>query len=385
MPAPTSRKPAETHSPRPTHCHPARIPQPTRTSTQPPGTAATLASSSSYAVFSRLSRARLRTIPRPTCPHTKNPRPILYHRLRTHEPACPPLHTIRPATPADIPACAQICFDAFAAISRAHNFPPDIPSPEVAAGFLTFLFSAPGFHCIVAEQDGRILGSNVLDERSIIHGIGPITVDPTTQNRGVGRLLMQAVLDRAASQHAPGVRLVQAAFHNRSLSLYTTLGFDVREPLACMQRATSSGTETAAEIPRTREIPGYTVRPATPDDIPACAALSLAVHGFDRSPELPGHIHQGTARVVLRDGRITAYATALGFFGHSTAETLTDLQALIASADTFLGPGILVPTRNAALFRWCLAQGLRVTQPMTLMSLGLYNNPAGAFLPSVSF
>ncbi len=60
-------------------------------------------------------------------------------------------------------------------------------------------------------------------------------------------------------------------------------------------------------------------------------------------------------------------------------------QALIASADTFLGPGILVPTRNAALFRWCLAQGLRVTQPMTLMSLGLYNNPAGAFLPSVSF
>jgi predicted N-acetyltransferase YhbS len=295
--------------------------------------------------------------------------------------------TIRRATPADVPACAQITLDAFTAISRAHNFPPDIPSLDVALQFLGFLFSAPNFFCVVAESGGRILGSNVLDERSIILGIGPITVDPATQNRGVGRLLMQSVLDRARQQRAPGVRLVQAAFHNRSLSLYTTLGFDVREPLACMQRAGSTGgTETATTPePRIREIPGHTVRPATPDDIPACAALSLAVHGFDRSPELPLGIRAGRARVTLRAGRITAYTTALGFFGHSTAETLTDLQALIASADTFLGPGILVPTRNAELFRWCLANGLRVTQPMTLMSLGLYNHPAGAFLPSVTF
>lgn len=281
---------------------------------------------------------------------------------------------IRPATPADVPAAAQICFDAFYAISSAHNFPPDIPSPEVATHIISSLFSAPGFFAVVAEQDGHILGSNILDERSAIFGIGPITVSPAAQNRGVGRLLMQVVLDRTAQQRAPGVRLVQSAFHNRSLSLYTTLGFNVREPLACMQGRCT-----------TREIPGCTVRPATTDDIPACAALSLAVHGFDRSPELPFGIAQNHAFVTERAGRITAYTTALGFFGHSTAETLTDLQALIASAETLLGPGILVPTRHAELFRWCLNQGLRVIQPMTLMSLGLYNEPAGAFLPSVIF
>lgn len=44
-----------------------------------------------------------------------------------------------------------------------------------------------------------------------------------------------------------------------------------------------------------------------------------------------------------------------------------------------------MPTRNPALFRWCLDQGLRVVQPMTLMSLGRYNEPAGAWLPSVSY
>ena len=49
----------------------------------------------------------------------------------------------------------------------------------------------------------------------------------------------------------------------------------------------------------------------------------------------------------------------------------------------FPGPGFLLPTRNSDVFRWCLANGLRVVQPMTLMSIGLYNEPRGAFMPSV--
>ncbi|MDP9051272.1 MAG: hypothetical protein M3O31_11230, partial [Acidobacteriota bacterium] len=61
------------------------------------------------------------------------------------------------------------------------------------------------------------------------------------------------------------------------------------------------------------------------------------------------------------------------------------MQALIASAKSFAGPGILVPSRNSGLLRWCLDNGLRVVQPMTLMSTGLYNEPSGALLPSVTF
>jgi len=89
--------------------------------------------------------------------------------------------------------------------------------------------------------------------------------------------------------------------------------------------------------------------------------------------------------VVERDGRITGYTSGMAFFGHSVAETNADMQALIAASDAFGGPGILVPTRNAALFRWCLENGLRVVEPMTLMAMGLYNQPAGAFLPSILF
>jgi hypothetical protein len=236
------------------------------------------------------------------------------------------------------------------------------------------MFSHPGFYCVVAEAGGRIVGSNCLDERSIIAGVGPITVDPNGQNRGSGRKLMQAVLDRARERGAPGVRLVQAAFHNRSLSLYAGLGFEIREPLSCMQGRTAQ-----------RIVPGCTVRPARPEDVDRCCVIARQVHGFDRGRELAEAVQQGTALVVERENRITGYASALAFAGHATAETNLDLQALIASVDSFGGPGILVPSRNSALFRWCLANGLRVTQPMTLMSLGLYNEPAGAWLPSILF
>jgi L-amino acid N-acyltransferase YncA len=281
---------------------------------------------------------------------------------------------VRTATAEDGPTCGQICYEAFSAISTAHGFPRDFPSSEVTTGLLSMMFSSPGFYCVVAESGGRIVGSNVLDERSLIRGVGPITIDPGAQNLGVGRKLMQAVMDRANERGAAGMRLTQAGFHNRSLALYALLGFDVQEPLSCMQGRT----------PETR-LPGCTVRSATLDDADACNALSRRVHGFDRGVELAQAIEQGTARVVERGDRITGYTTHLAFFGHSTAETNVDLQSLIASAESFPGPGILVPSRNHLLLRWCLTNGLRVVQPMTLMSTGLYSDPSGAWLPSVLF
>jgi predicted N-acetyltransferase YhbS len=281
---------------------------------------------------------------------------------------------IRPAKSDDIAPCSKICYNAFKSINEQHNFPPDLPAPEIAKHVITMMFAHPGFYCVVAELDGHVVGSNCLDERAIIAGVGPITVDPQLQNSGIGRRLMQTVLDHARENGAAGVRLVQATFHNRSLSLYTRLGFDVREGLTCLQ-----GRMTP------RHLPGCTVRPATNADIQACNALALQVHGFERGRELADGIQQGSALVIERDSRITGYSSGLAFFGHTTCETNLDLQALIASVDSFGGPGILLPMRNSEMFRWCLAQGLRVVQPMTLMSMGLYNEPQGAWLPSISF
>src|SRR5712671_5202362 len=103
---------------------------------------------------------------------------------------------IRRARPEDAPICGRVCYEAFYKISTNHGFPPDLPSPEAGAGLLSRVFSHPGFFCVVAEVNQQIAGSNCLDERSMVAGVGPITVDPNLQNSGVGRKLMQAVLDR---------------------------------------------------------------------------------------------------------------------------------------------------------------------------------------------
>ena len=282
---------------------------------------------------------------------------------------------IRKAIPADAEVCGKICFEAFGTLANHHNFPPDVPNVGVSIGLLSMMFSHPGFYCVLAEQGGKIIGSNCLDERTPIAGVGPITVDPATQNRAAGRQLMQAVMNRAAERKFAGIRLVQAAYHNRSLSLYAKLGFVVREPLSCMQGPSIQKTP-----------PGYRVRAAQAEDLSACNDLCLRVHGHDRGGELNDAIQQGTAVVAASRGRrVTAYASSLAFFGHAVGETNEDLQALIATATEFQGPGILVPTRNAALFRWCLESGLRVVQPMTLMTVGLYNEPTGAYLPAILF
>jgi GNAT superfamily N-acetyltransferase len=280
--------------------------------------------------------------------------------------------TFRIALPEDAETCGNICYQAFTKISEHHNFPPDWPSPEIAIGFLNAILPHPGFYGVIAEVDGRIVGSNFLDERASVVGLGPITIDPDVQDSRIGRQLMDHVLERAQSQGRPSVRLVQAAFHSRSLCLYAKLGFEVREPLVCFQGS-----------PLKKKIAGYDVRAAIDDDIDACNTVCRDVHGYDRSRELEDGIKMDTATLVEHAGTVTGFASGIGFAGYAVGKTNTDLKALIGAAPEFAGAGFLLPARNGELFRWCLGEGLRVTQVMTYMSLGLYNEPQGAYLPSI--
>ena len=127
------------------------------------------------------------------------------------------------------------------------------------------------------------------------------------------------------------------------------------------------------------------MRPATEADVPAANRLCESVHGHTRAGELMDAIQQGTAFVAERNNQLTGYASGFGYFAHAVGESNLDLKALIARIKEFPYPGIIVPTRNADLFRWCLANELRVVQPMTLMTIGLYNEPRGAYLPSVLY
>lgn len=280
--------------------------------------------------------------------------------------------TLRAASPADAATLGPIAYEAFKAIADRHGFPPDFPDPDIATGLIEHLVGRPDVYGVVAEQNGRVIGSNFLLEGAAAAGVGPITVDPAAQNATVGRRLMQAVLDRARDRGIPAVRLVQAAYHARSMSLYAKLGFVVREPLVVFQGK-----------PLGLTIDGCTVAPAGLDDADAAAALCFQVHGHARHAEFVQAVTAGAAMVVRRGGRVTGYTTGIGFLGHAVGETTTDIKALIGASPAFPGPGFLLPTRNAELFRWGLDHGLRIVMPLTFMSYGLYNEPQGAYLPSI--
>ncbi len=281
---------------------------------------------------------------------------------------------VREAVDDDWLEAGRICYQAFATLADRHGFPHDFPTVAAAAEPIRSLINHPRIYGVVAEADGRILGSNFLDQRGTISAIGPISVDPAAQDHRVGRMLMDAVLQRAAEHGAPGVRLLQIAYHNRSLSLYAKLGMDVRGSFAAMYGDPIGET-----------MPGYAVRAATCEDQAACNALCVRVHGHTRDGELRESIADGRARVVERLGRITGYTTGINYFAHSVAETSDDMKALIGEASDFGTPGYLVPLANGDLLRWSLAHGLRIFFVLNMMTIGIYQEPAGAYLPSVGY
>ena len=281
--------------------------------------------------------------------------------------------TYRSAKPQDAERLGTIAYDAFYKISTDHNFPPDFPSPEVGIGLAQMMLSRDDVFSVVAEN-GKVLGSNFLWEADEVDGVGPITVDPAEQNSSIGRELMERVIRRSSENGKAGIRLVQAAYHNRSLALYTKLGFDVVEPLSAVNGK-----------PFTADIEGRSIRPLEVKDVEAANKLCIAAHGISRKNEIADAAKTETGVVVEKDNSITGYATLLGFFGHAVARSNDDLKALIGSGREIAGAGILLPTRNGEVLRWCFENGLRIVMPLSLMAKGYYQTPRTPFIPSILY
>lgn len=284
---------------------------------------------------------------------------------------------IREMKQEDVETCGRICYEAFKNISERHNFRPDFPSSDSGIQLTQALFSSQQVFSIVAESDGQVIGSNHLWEYDAIRAVGPITIDPQAQAKGTGRKLMEAVIERG--QTGQGIRLVQDSFNAASLSLYASLGFDVKEPLVLIEG------EIKGDVPAEIE-----VRPLQEGDFAGCAELSRQVHGVERVNELKNTPPFLQSFVAVRDGRLTAYTSAPHFWAlnHAVAESTEGMKALLTGAGNLSGGqplSLLLPTRQTDLFRWCLQKGMRVVKPMTLMARGEYQEPRSCYLPSVGY
>jgi GNAT superfamily N-acetyltransferase len=287
--------------------------------------------------------------------------------------------TIRSIEYTDTEACGKIGYQAHKVISSSHGYPSEQPSIEFAVGMIKTLLASPNSWGVLAEREGRILGSIFLHvfPPSPIAAIGPLTVDPSAEG-GIGKVLMDAVLDQARKRHYDRVRLVQSPSHIRSFVLYTKCGFTLREPLLLMQ-----GNPIRRD---SSYLKGHDVRPARADDISACNQLCTSVHGFSREMELRQAIDQGAGMLSIDNlGGITGYAAGLGFFGHAVAKTNEGLKALVANAPAIMGHGIFVPARNAEMVRWLLENGFRISWPANLMTIGQYDEPTAPYFPSIAY
>jgi ribosomal protein S18 acetylase RimI-like enzyme len=279
---------------------------------------------------------------------------------------------IRRATPADVDACARINYEAFKGVSDRHQFPTDFPTLDLATEITDILINSPSYFDIVAESEGSVVGCGFMDERNPIRGIGPVSVDRTFQSQGTGRQIMKALLEQG--KEAPGIRLVQESFNLASLSLYISLGFDVKEPLLLMEGMFRSQPQY-----------GFEVRPLRSEDVDECEALCKRVYGCDRTSEIEYALNNLSPLVATKQGRIVAYTCAVSAFGHSVAETEADMQALLLGAAAYSPGEVLcfhLPVRYASLFRWCLQEGLRGLKPLAVMAVGEYQQPAGCCFPS---
>jgi ribosomal protein S18 acetylase RimI-like enzyme len=278
-----------------------------------------------------------------------------------------------PAEPQHARELGSICFEAFKEIHDRGCGTRDFPTVEIAQQVLGMLVEREDFYSVSALDNGRLVGSNFLSLMDPVAGVGPITVDPSYQGQGLGRILMQNVMDYARRRNIEQVRLMQDSFNGASLSLYASLGFDVKEPVAVMQAAPLAQADDG-------------VRPIAEPDLPAIEELSERIYKNSRRNEVAAAAPYGFAALLReRRGRITGYLLP-GIFGHGVAETEEDALALVGEAARRLPPEIarfFCPLTESSFFRKALQGGCRVIKVMNYMTLGPYEQPDEVWMPSV--
>lgn len=280
-----------------------------------------------------------------------------------------------PAGPEHVEELGRICFEAFKGVHDRHNFPRDFPTQELAVNVIGLFVNRGDIYGVAALVDGRPAGSNFLSLSDPVAGVGPITIDPSTQTRGIGRALMQDVINYAERSGIKQIRLLQDSFNMSSLSLYASLGFDVKAGVALMDA--SSG----------RTISRGGVRPAAESDIEAMDGLCRSIYKVSRRNEIAAATRYGFPPVVTeREGTMTGYLIP-GFLGHGVARTEEDAFALIdeVSRNTPHLAKFFCPLGEARFYRESLKRGYRAVKVMNLMSLGRYDPPDEIWMPSVLY
>jgi GNAT superfamily N-acetyltransferase len=286
----------------------------------------------------------------------------------------PTLTTVLPEQADDI---GTLVYEAFRDIAERHNFPPPFPTPELAQVIVRLIAQTEGWGSYLILEDGRPIACNFGDERDDAIGVGPVAVAVDQQGRGLGRRVMEALLERAERGGFTSVRLIQAAYNMQSFSLYHNLGFEVKDLLANLHGRPDDVEASSDQI-----------RDYTPADLDACDALHRDVLGIGRRHDIELIANFAPPVVVERDGQLAGYLTRFPgeevYVMHGAARDERALRDLIIGTAR-AAPGelrLVLPASQAETLRWAMRRGFRLVELDSYMVRGDYQQPMGAWIPS---
>ena len=282
--------------------------------------------------------------------------------------------TLRPIEERDVERAGDVNFVAFYTEALAHGQRPNVGTPGESRRYIRHLHGFDPLGGVLAEENGEIVGVGWLHPRGPVATIGPLAVDPRRQGRGIGRLLLERLIE-VAGRGVPQIRLVQESHSTVSLGLYLRAGFRVVSPLLDLEL--QAGTSLSPPVlPR-----GVILRPAgSADDRSRIVQRDTRAFGAQRPQSVDLYLQSGRVLVAMRADSLVGYALGIGFhgmahLGSASAEDADLLLGLLATlAGEFSAEGhvvrILVPASDRRLVDGLLGFGFRVFRACHYMVRG---------------
>lgn len=205
---------------------------------------------------------------------------------------------------------------------------------------------------LLAEDCGTIVGTVGAVNYGALAYVGFMSVKPSHQRRGIGRLLMKRLLDWLDACGCPIVLLDATP---KGAALYESLGFVDDHEAFVFERERhvkpSAGRRAGDGAPH------VVVQPAGADELNDIAALDARSFGADRHKLLAALWPEHRDRCFMardRNGRLVGYLTARDpVLGPWVAESVDAAEALLSSAMSSSGgqprgraPLVMVPRSN---------------------------------------
>lgn len=300
---------------------------------------------------------------------------------------------LRPLTDDDRSAYSHMLHRAFNTWYGARGWPGDYfgCAPEQAGIFLDIYGDISPGHSVAAFDpgSGEIMGACFYHPREHHVSLGVMSVSPDYFKRGVGRTLVNHIVDFTESNQYPALRLVGSAINMDSFSLYNRSGFIPRGSYHDMVISVPPGG-LAAHYPLCER-----VRKATLADIDAMAALEMEVSGISRINDYRYAIEnpRGALHALVfenTDGTIEGFMIsirhpALNMLGPCVARTeKATLALLLQASERFRGevPLFVIPMDKRELVETLYDWGARNVETHLFQVRGKFQPFNGVSLPS---